>query len=390
MTLNDKIDAARQPRKLKVAFLGGGYQSAVGRVHRIAIELDQRFELTAGCFSRRHDENLASAAAYGLDVSKAYDNLEALITAESAKLDAIVILTPTNQHFEQVRHCLENGLAVICEKALVSSAQQATALKALVNAHKGFLAVTYNYTGYPILRELKQMVADGYLGRIQQMRIEMPQEGFLKVDEHGQPFKPQGWRLQDEAVPTVSLDLGVHLHMMTRFLTAEKPLSVVAVSGSYGNFAGVIDTVSCIAEYSNDLQCQIWYTKTALGHRNGLKVELYGEQGSAVWVQENPEQLQVALRDGERLLVDRASPRIKLANANRYTRFKAGHPAGFIEAFGNYYYDVADALLNQQPGGDFQETPYVFGVGSTLEGIHLLEAVAESSRSKQWVKVSHG
>ena len=389
MTLSDKIAAAQAPRKLCVAFLGGAYQSAVGRVHRIAIELDQRFELIAGCFSRHQDENLASAAAYGLDVSKAYPDLERLIAQEGHRLDAVVILTPTDQHFEQVRYCLERDLAVICEKALVSSDQQARVLQDLVLAHRGFLAVTYNYTGYPILRELKHMVASGRLGRIQQMRVEMPQEGFLKVDENGQPFQPQGWRLHDGVVPTVSLDLGVHLHMMTRFLTGERPLSVVAVSQSYGNFPGIMDTVSFMAQYTNDLLCNVWFTKTALGHRNGLRVELYGEQGSTIWVQENPEQLQVATRDGERVLIDRASPRVRVANANRYARFKAGHPAGFIEAFGNYYFDVADALLGYQQTRTFQEDTYVFGVDSALEGIQLLEAVAESSKNQKWVELPH-
>jgi len=377
------------PRKLKVAFLGGAYQSAVGRVHRIAIELDQRFELVAGCFSRHQDENRASAVAYGLDESRIYGDLETLVAREQDRIDAIVILTPTNQHFEQVRYCLEKGVAVICEKALVSSAGQAQALQALVAAHRGFLAVTYNYTGYPVLRELKHMVNEGRFGRVQQIRLEMPQEGFSKLNENGEPFRPQGWRLQDGAVPTVSLDLGVHLHMMARFLTDEQPLSVVAMSQSFGNFSGLIDTVACLAEYSGGLACQIWYTKTALGQRNGLKLELYGERGSAIWVQEDPEHLQLSDQYGERTIVDRASPRVRVANATRYTRFKAGHPAGFIEAFGNYYFDVADALLAFQETGQCRETPYVFGVDSVIEGVRMLEAVAASSRDRQWVRLSH-
>lgn len=376
------------PKRLRVAFLGGAFDSAVGRAHRAAIELDQRFELVAGCFSRNAELGLATALKYGVQADRSYANVDQLLAHEKNNLDAIVILTPQDQHGRHVVACLEAGLPVICEKALVGSVEEAIVIQDKLLSCEGFLAVTYNYTGYPILRELRQMIRKGRLGKIQQVQIEMPQEGFSRVNSSGLPMTPQEWRLRDGDIPTLSLDLGVHIHMMVRFLTGENPLEVVSTSKSYGNFKQVTDSVSCLVNYSNDVTCNIWYSKTALGCRNGLKVRVFGEKGSAEWVQENPEYLQVADNAGARFVVDRASNDIQVSNQSRYTRFKAGHPAGFVEAFANYYYDVADALECHVLRKNSPEQDYVFGIEESLEGLQMLEAISRSSVNRQWEQVT--
>lgn len=375
-------------RKLRIAFLGGAYDSAVGRVHRIAVEMDQRFELVAGCFSRKDETNRSSALKYGIRPERAYSSLDKLIDEEVGKIDAIVILTPTDQHVNQLVTCIDAGLPVICEKALVTTSDEATIVVDRLAMRDGFLAVTYNYTGYPMLRELKHMIAAGRLGKIQQVHMEMPQEGFARVGDNGTPMVPQAWRLRDGRIPTISLDLGVHLHMMVRFLTNERPEEVVATGNSYGNFKQIVDNVSCLARYSGDLDCSIWYSKTALGYRNGLKVRVFGECGAAEWVQENPEYLQLADRSGGRFVIDRGSNDIRISNQPRYTRFKVGHPAGFIEAFSNYYYDTADVLEQYLADNVVRRHQYVFGIDDALEGLRMLEAIARSSISKCWEKVA--
>lgn len=374
----------RTPSKLKVAFLGGAYDSAVGRVHRMAIEADQRFELVAGCFSLDQQANAQSAQQYSVSPDRTYGSLNELLSKESHLLDAIVILTPTNQHAEQIQKCLNAGIQVISEKAVVSNSEEASAIKALLDEKKGFLAVTYNYTGYPLLRELQHMIAEGKLGTIQQIHIEMPQEGFAKTDAHGKPITPQDWRLQDGVIPTLSLDLGVHVHSIIHFLTKETPLELVATSTTLGNFNQVIDNISCIASYTNSLQCNIWYGKTALGHRNGLRVRVYGSQGSAEWYQDNPEYIHLADHYGRKSLFDRATPEATISNQDRYTRFKAGHPAGFIEAFANFYTDIADALIEHK-SNKFHKNSYVFGIDESIEGLRMLESIELSSKTKSWV-----
>lgn len=375
-------------RKLKVAFLGGAFDSAVGRAHRAAIEMDQRFELISGCFSRKPEVSKSTALKYGIATSRSYADIDQFLSAEKNELDAVVIMTPQDQHSDHVIKCLETGLPVICEKALVGTVEEAVLIKEKLLSSQGFLAVTYNYTGYPILRELKYMIQQGRLGKIQQVQIEMPQEGFSRLGAGGLPLTPQEWRLRDSKIPTLSLDLGVHIHMMIRFLTGEHPLEVVSTSKSYGNFKQVTDSISCLSNYSNDMTCNIWYTKSALGHRNGLKLRVFGSKGSAEWIQESPEYLNMADNTGNRLLVDRASNNINISNQSRYTRFKAGHPAGFIEAFANYYYDVADALECYLLKKEKTAQEYVFGINESLEGLQMLEAISRSSANKRWEEVA--
>jgi len=375
------------PDRLKIAFVGGAYDSAVGRAHRVAVEMDQRFELVAGCFSRRQEKSRDSALKYGIDPSRAYSDLNAMLNAETGKLDAIVVLTPQDQHVNQVMGSLDAGIPVICEKALVASSSEAVALRERLMAKNGFLAVTYNYTGYPMVRELKHMVESGVLGKIQQLHIEMPQEGFARMSSDGAPIVPQEWRLRDSLVPTLSLDLGVHLHMIGRFLTGARPKEVVAVSSSRGNFSEITDNVQCLARYSENIDCSIWYSKTAFGYRNGLSLRIFGDKGAAEWVQENPEYIQYADNEGGRYCLDRTSKNIQVANQSRYQRFKAGHPSGFIEAFANYYADVADALKNYRSSAVIDFGQYVFGVDESLEGLQMLEAIACSCASNQWERI---
>ncbi|ATB64085.1 Gfo/Idh/MocA family oxidoreductase [Pseudomonas mosselii] len=384
----DSVEAkGLSSNKLKVGFLGGGFDSAVGRAHRAAIELDQRFELVCGSFSRSAQVSRESASHYRVDPDRAYDSLEVLLEREASGLDAVVIMTPQDQHAHQVLKCLDANLPVICEKSLVGSVEEAQEIATRLQGTQGFLAVIYNYTGYPILRELRAMISSGRLGKIRQLHIEMPQEGFARVTPDGSAVRPQAWRLRDGHIPTLSLDLGVHIHMMIRFLTGETPLELVATHNSYGNFSEVIDNVSCIANYTNGVTCNIWYGKSALGSRNGLKLRVLGELGSAEWVQEYPEYLNVADNQGNRMTVDRASSGISVANQVRYTRFKAGHPTGFVEAMANYYHDIADALEANRNGDKAYRSEYVFGVAESIEGLKMLSAISKSSSRHQWERM---
>jgi predicted dehydrogenase len=374
------------PEKLRLAFLGGAVNSAVGRAHRDAIELDQKFDLVAGCFSRREDINRNTAVQYRVDQDRCYDSLETLLSKESNSIDALVVLTPTQQHKHQVIAALQSGIPVICEKALAGSSAETHEI-GLARGNSGFLAVTYNYTGYPMLREIRSMVEGGIFGELQQIHIEMPQETFLRLKRDGTPMTPQDWRLQDGSVPTVSLDLGVHVHSLLHFLTQRAPEEACATSQSYGNFPPIIDNVHAMVRCAGGLHCSMWYGKTALGQRNGLRFRLYGSKASIEWTQEFPEIAHFFDRTGRKQVIDRASPDVAVANDLRYERFKAGHPAGFIEAFANYYSDLADALHQRKANALIQSRPYVLGLEQADEGLRLLEAFEESRRLQKWVAV---
>lgn len=371
---------------LTLGFIGGGLNSAVGTTHRIAAEMDKRWKVTAGCFSTHEDTNRNTAETWGISPERLYPAWKDFLASEKNKLDAVVVLTPTPSHFKIVIEALNQGFNVICEKALAVSSTEAMEIQNTAKKNNAFIAVTYNYTGYPMLRELKLMVEKGRLGRLNQIHIEMPQEGYSRLNAEGKPNIPQRWRLEDTGLPTLSLDLGVHLHHMIHFLSGETPLEVVALHDTYGNFKEVIDNAMCIARYTGNLACQIWYSKSALGHRNGLRVRVYGEEGSAEWYQMDPEHIKFCDNRGTYSLIDRTAVSLDLSSELRYNRFKAGHPAGFIEAFANHYFDIAESFINFKNNRQ-ADSPWVFDAELAAEGLKMFEAVADSSKNKSWQRV---
>lgn len=365
----------------KLGFIGGALNSAVGYTHFNASRMDGHFKVDAGCFSRNEDENQRSAIVYGVPRERTYSNWQTLLLEERGRIDAIVVLTPTPSHAEIVIEAIKFGYPVICEKALATSTEECLLIENAVNTHRGYLAVTFNYSGYPMVRQLRQMIIDGRFGSLQQIQIEMPQEGFLRINS-----TPQEWRRRDYIVPTVSLDLGVHVHHLIDFLSGGiKPIALVADQASFGRI-GVIDNIYCIARYEKDLRVQAWWGKTALGHRNGLRVRIYGEKGSAEWYQMDPEVLRWADNDGHHHLLDRGSGEAGIAQEHRYNRFKPGHPSGFIEAFANLYVDFAEEICSLA-GGEKPSSSYVFGARHAADGMMLMEAIGDSIKNQAWVSL---
>jgi predicted dehydrogenase len=352
---------------LSLGFIGGGWNSAVGTTHFIASRMDGLFSVDAGVFSRHAEVNQQTASRWDVAEARTHDTIDQLLDREIGKLDAIVVLTPTPDHTEPVLKALERGFAIICEKALTTSTSDALRITQAVEASGGFLAVTYNYTGYPMVRELRRLMQEGRLGRITQVHVEMPQEGFARLGPDGKPASPQAWRLRDGLIPTISLDLGVHLH-------------------NHGHFADVVDNVTCMARYSGGVDGSFWFSKSAIGHRNGLRLRVYGSKGSAEWFQMAAEDLRLYDANGQLSVVDRASVDARLSAEARYTRFKAGHPAGFIEAFANLYDDIAHSLAAHRAGRP-SASEFVFGAPAALDGLLALEAMAKSAETRAWTPV---
>lgn len=372
--------------KLKVAFLGGGLNSEIGSVHFAAINLCNKFELVAGMFSRNKNINYETALNYRVMKERVYNSIQELIEKEKDRIDAAIIITSSEQHTSQAITLLENKIPVICEKPLSGSVNEARKLKNILHKNNTFLSVIYNYLGYPMIKELKNIIQQGKIGKIQNVQIEMPQESFIRINRNKKPRIPQKWRLKDLNVPTISLDLGFHLHILIKYLTDETPKNVIAKISTYGNFKKIIDNVNCIVEYSNNITCNMWYSKTAAGNRNGMRIRIFGKRGSADWVQENPEILMLADNKGNKRIIDRGNDELAVANLPRYTRFKAGHPAGFVEAFANYYQDIALAIRNYKEDKSFNYAES-YGIEETLEACKLFEAIQKSGVSRTWIKV---
>lgn len=362
---------------VRLGVIGGALRSAVGRTHFIATQMGGNFRINAGCFSRDPTENVRTADYLRLPPIRVFESLTAMIELARHEIDAILILTPTPDHPTQISQAMQAGLPVISEKALTSNIADCVMLRDIQSKTKLSLSVTYNYTGYPFVRELRARVMRGDLGRILKAVVEMPQEGFLRHDLNGQPMMPQPWRLLDGEIPTVSLDLGVHCHHLVSFLTGKSLTPSWSRQTSLGNFPDVIDDVECAGTLGKDGLFSMWYGKAALGHRNGLQVRLYGSEGSACWYQAMPDELHLHSRSGQAHSLDFGSPDLLIANQARYMRFKAGHPTGFIEAFANLYDDLAGDLTGiPMPACD---AAYIPKIGDAEEGLRFLFSVNQLS-----------
>lgn len=370
---------------IRIGFIGGGINSAVGYVHYASSQLDGLFRLEAGSFSRNKEVNKKTAEQYGINSDRLYDNWKDLIESEYSRLDAVVVLTPIPTHWEIISELLVAGFPVISEKALVLSVNECLTLRKHLKDTEGFLAVTYNYSGYPMFRELVARYKAGELGELHQIQAEMPQEGFLRRKQDNQGPTPQAWRCVDYELPTVSLDLGAHLHHLVDVVSGGlKPLKVTAFQSHSGLVRNVVDNVNALVQYENGLLVNMWYGKSALGLRNGLRLRVFGSKGSGEWLQSEPEKLILARADGSVSMLDPGSPGLLEASKSRYQRFKPGHPSGFIEAFANLYADIAAAFW-QRRETNAVHIGSVRGLDHSLEGLSLLEAIHESACSGCWI-----
>ena len=369
---------------LSLGFIGGALDSAVGYTHFTSCTMDNQWELLSGAFSRDAQINQETAKAYGVSESRLYNDWRYMLSKEKNHLDAVTILTPTPAHYEIVVECLKHGLPVICEKSLATTAAEVGNILETTKSESGFLAVTYNYSGYPMVREMQNLIHTGLLGDILHFQLEMPQEGYCRVDAQGNKSQPQEWRLRDGPVPTIYLDLAVHLHQLIHYLTGEHPLEVVANQNTCGWF-NVIDNATCLCKYSNNIQGQLWFSKSAIGHRNGLRIRIYGTEASAEWLQVNPEEILISYADGSRLILDRGGD-TQVAGQKRYNRFKVGHPAGFVEAFANLYVDIGECLREFRKDG-YWSSQEVFSAELALEGMNMLEAMVQSAQDGTWKTV---
>jgi len=371
---------------LRVGFIGGGLDSAIGRAHFGAINIDRKYSLDAGVFSIDKKVNSESAHFYGVDSSRVYDDISAFISGEKGRLDAAILLSPTPLHYEHINALFDAGIPVISEKALCTNSQDAHRLAERVDQEKNFLSVTFTYTGYPIVREIREMVAKGLLGEVISIHVEMAQESFIRESATGAKPTPQAWRQLDYEIPSVTLDLGSHVVNLLEFISGDQVAKVSALANHAGEVSALIDNVSAIGEMGRGTPISLLWNKVTLGKRNGLALSINGSKGALSWNQEEPELLRFAGQDGALSIIDRSHSMITLASESRYQRFKVGHPAGYIEAFANLYLDIADDLTRYK-AGEKLDNPFTHSGANSADGLRVLEAIHQSASRKAWVEI---
>ena len=379
-------------KRLTYAMIGGGTGSFIGAVHRKALNLDGRAELVAGAFSSTPERSRRSGEELGVAAERVYGSFEELAAKESARpdpADFVVIVTPNDTHYPATKACLEAGLHVVCDKPFTITSEQAAELRDLA-ASKGLLcAVTYNYSGYPMVRHAAELVRGGMFGHIRKVYAEYHQ-GWLATELETSGQKQASWRTDPaRAGLGGSLgDIGTHAEQLLRFVTGLDVQMVCAELTSFGRGRVLDDDASVLLRLSGGAKGSLTCSQVCVGEANGLSLRVYGETGGLIWRQERPEELTLAALDGSKTVLSRGGDRLS-DRAGHATRLPGGHPEGFIEAFANLYLGVIESIEarrdNRKPGPMAPEVP-------TAEdgrlGVRFVEACVRSAENNSaWTAV---
>ncbi|MCH8508319.1 MAG: Gfo/Idh/MocA family oxidoreductase [Phycisphaerales bacterium] len=377
--------------RLTYAMIGGGQGSFIGAVHRMAIALDGTATLAAGAFSSTPERSKASGAALGVAEDRAYGSFGELVEGERGRenpVDFVVIVTPNDAHYPAAKACLEAGLHVVCDKPFTVTSAQAAELRDLASAKRVMCAVTYNYSGYPMVRHAAELVRTGGIGAVRKVYAEYHQ-GWLATDLEKTGQKQAAWRTDPaKAGLGGSLgDIGTHAEQLVRFVTGLKVEQVCADLTTFVPDRRLNDDASVLLRLSDGAKGSLTCSQVCVGEANGLSLRVYGETGGIVWRQERPEELTITRLDGSKTMLSRGieavGPRGSMAS-----RLPGGHPEGFIEAFANLYRGVGEAIAAKRAGrsatGLGSEVP---GAEDGRLGVRFVEACLESARGDGWVAV---
>ncbi|MDF3022263.1 MAG: yvaA [Steroidobacteraceae bacterium] len=330
-------------RQLRWGMIGGGEGAFIGNVHRMAARLDGRYQLVAGVFSSDAEKTRRSATALGVDPARAYPSVDAMIAGEKARPDGIEvvsIVTPNHVHYVQSAACLEAGLDVICDKPLTTTLADAEKLVKLAAEKKRLLGVTFNYTGYPMIRHAKQLIADGLIGTLRVVQAEYPQ-GWLATALEKTGQKQASWRTDPKLAGAGALgDIGSHSFQLAEFVTGEKVSEVAADVSSLVPGRPIDDNVNVLLRFAGGARGSLWASQVAIGKLNSHRLRVYGETGSIEWFQERPEELLIVEAGQAPRFVRRGDPETPTSSVG----LPGGHPEGFIEAFSQLYTDFAERV----------------------------------------------
>jgi predicted dehydrogenase len=330
-------------RSLRWGMIGGGEGAFIGAVHRMAARLDGRYQLLAGVFSSDAEKTKRSAVALGVDPARAYPSVEAMLAAEAQRPDGIEVVsvvTPNHVHYVQSAACLEAGLDVICDKPLTTTLADAEKLVKLAAEKKRLLGVTFNYTGYPMIRHAKQLIADGLIGNLRVVQVEYPQ-GWLATALEKTGQKQASWRTDPKLAGAGALgDIGSHAFQLAEFVTGAKVSEVAADVSAIVKGRTIDDNVNVLLRFANGARGSLWASQVAIGHLNSHRIRVYGETGSIQWFQERPEELLVVEAGSSPRTMRRGDPETPTSSV----ALPGGHPEGFIEAFSQLYTDFAERV----------------------------------------------
>ena len=390
---SDAIRQAGTPRRIRLGMVGGGQGAFIGGVHRMAARLDDGYALVAGALSADPARCAASAAELHIAPERSYTDFVAMARAEHARqdgIDVVAIVTPNHLHAPIATAFLEVGIHVICDKPLTATLADAHALVDTVRRSGCLFALTHNYSGYPMVRQARAMVAQGALGEVRVIQVEYPQDWLsTKLEDSGQ--KQAVWRMDPAraGVGGALGDVGSHAEHLARYVTGLQLTEVCADLSTFVEGRQLDDNAHVMLRYANGARGMLWCSQVAPGNENKLKLRVYGSKAGLEFHQENPNQLWLTpLGEAPRLLT-RAGAGAGIA-ASHASRLPAGHPEGYLEGFAQLYRDVAEQLHARWEGRSADPLACtVPGVEDGLRGMEFINAtVASSGAGGRWTPLA--
>ena len=383
---NDQIG---KNKKIRIGFVGGGPNSFIGYSHRLASRFDNRFEFVAGVFSRDIKKSISFGQSLGLSKDRCYDNFITMAKKESQRSDgieAVGVMTPSGDHYKIIREFVANKVHIICDKPLTATIEDAVRLEKLIKKSKVIFALTHNYSAYPMLREAKEIVANGSIGKINLINVEYPQGYTVGVKRKDQKNTLK-WRLDKRmAGPSMILaEIGTHAYHLMRYVTNLEVKEVAAEVNSISSEVTVDDNAFLIVRMTNNARGSIWVSSAATGGENGLKIRVYGTNGALEWFQDDPNNLKFTELNKPTQIITRASSTVSEFSI-RSSRIAAGHPEGFFEAFANIYTEFADSIIDYKKN---KKSKLIHpSIQDGVKGIKFIFAAKKSSNlNSKWIKI---
>jgi predicted dehydrogenase len=379
-------------QKLKMGMVGGGRDAFIGAVHRMATRLDGRIELVAGAFSSDAAKSRASGEDLGLDPLRVYPDYETMAAAESKlpeneRIDFVSIVTPNNVHFSPAKTFLKAGFHVVCDKPMTYDLAEAKALRDLVKSTGKVFALTHNYTGYPMVKEARELVRNGDLGKILKVVAEYPQGWMIQpIDAEGQ--KQAAWRTDPSRTGASSCigDIGTHAENLGRYITGLEIEELCADFTTFVPGRRLEDDGNLLLRYQGGARGVLYASQVSVGEENNLTIRVYGTKASLEWHQEHPNELTVKYPDAPRKIYRRGNSYVSDI-AKRFTRLPFGHPEAFIGAFANIYLEAARAIEAVKEGKSIpSDVDYPTVEDGVLGMAFIATAVASAKNGSTWTK----
>jgi predicted dehydrogenase len=388
--IGSKSVAPGTGRKLRLGMVGGGDGAFIGAVHRIAARLDDCYEVVAGALSSDPERAQRSGAAIGLDPARSYTDYREMARAEAARpdgIDVVAIVTPNHLHAPVATAFLEAGIHVICDKPLGISLAEGEALAALARAKNCVFALTHTYTGYPMVRHARELVASGAIGEVRLVHVEYAQDWMADAANQSAEFQATNWHNDPKrAGPTgCTSDIGTHAFQLAGFVSGIQPSELLAELHSFTPDRVLDDHVQVMLRYPNGARGMLWSSQMATGCENALKLRVFGTKASLAFDQENPNELWLTPQGGCAEKLTRG--RVRGAAAQQATRIPCGHPEGYLEAFAQLYRDAAAQIHAVEAGQPVPEkSAWLPTVDDGVAGMRFIDAVLEShDAGSRWV-----